>query len=126
MENLGDNLHGKGFAAMWSCMGPLKPLQLISTADIGHFASRALLEPANPDFHNSAIFRKARGAGKRGLPKAPAVVGTLVKWNTPEIKAMFRWFEEEGFKADIGECRRVWPGLKGFEEWCVETGVFGK
>ena len=58
------------------------------------------------------------------MPRTLAIVGTMVKWTTPEIKAMFKWFEEVGFGADVEECRRIEPGLMGLEEWLREESGF--
>ena len=135
MENVHKGLHGKGFAAMWACIGD-KPLQLVSTKDIGIFGARAILESSDPIFRNRAISLAGdelnyvqadkifRGIYGRSMPKAPAVVGTLVQWSTPELKSMFTWFKNAGFKADIQECQRIHPGMLTFEAWLKETDVF--
>ena len=52
------------------------------------------------------------------------MVGTVVKWATPEVGSMFRWLEEVGFKADVEECRRLVPGLLDFEGWLREVSAF--
>ncbi|MCJ1330230.1 hypothetical protein MMC10_006913 [Thelotrema lepadinum] len=132
MENCHSGLHGQGFAAMWSCMGD-KPLQVVSTKDIGIFATKAILESSSPVFKNRAIslagdeltysqaasmFKEDRG---KTMPKAPALVGTLVQWNTPELKSMFDWFKTVGFKANIEECRRIHPAMLDFRAWLKET-----
>ena len=110
-----------------------KPLQLISTKDIGIFAARAILESSSPIFHNRAIslagdeltYSQAADLFKdehhKAMPKAPAVVGTLVQWQTPELKSMFKWFKEVGFKANISECRRIHPEILDFRAWLKET-----
>ena len=132
MENCASDLHGKGFAAMWSCMEE-KPLQLVSTKDIGIFAARAILESTSPTFKNRAIslagdeltyaqaakiFKDTKG---KTMPKAPALVGTLVQWQTPELKSMFGWFKNVGFRADIEECRKINPKMLKFQSWLKET-----
>lgn len=136
MDNVTPDLHGKGFAAMWHCVGPSKPLQLISAHDIGVFAAQAIQSPLCPPYHNAAlsiagdeltqvqadgVFRKVFG---RPMPKTLAVVGTLVKWTTPEVGAMFKWLERVGFGADVGECRGLNPGMLDFEGWLRERSGF--
>ena len=136
MENCGSDLHGQGFSTMWNCMG--RPLQFISTIDVGILGARALLEANSPDFRNKAIslagdeltfaeaakiFKDLRG---KSMPKSPAIIGTLVKWTQPEIKSMFLWFENVGFKADIAECKRIHPGLLDFASWLKQTDRYGK
>ena len=136
MENCGSDLHGQGFSTMWNCMG--RALQFISTIDVGIFGARALLEADSPDFRNKAIslagdeltFAEAakmfKGIRGRSMPKSPAVIGTLVKWTQPEVKSMFLWFDNVGFKADIVECKRIHPGLLDFASWLKQTDRYGK
>ena len=110
-----------------------KPLQVISTKDIGIFAAKAILESSSPTFKNkaislagdeltyvqaAAIFKEAHG---KTMPKSPALIGTLVQWNTPELKSMFDWFKNVGFKADIEECQRIHPAMLNFRAWLKET-----
>ena len=135
MENCHTGLHGKGFAAMWSCMGD-KPLQVVSTRDIGIFAARAILESNNSIFKNKAIslagdeltYAQAdkifKSVYQKSMPKAPALVGTLVQWQTPELKSMFDWFKTVGFKADMAECRSIHPGMLNFEAWLRDADFF--
>ena len=135
MDNVTPDLHGKGFTAMWHCMGN-KPLQLISAHDIGVFAQQAIENSESPQFRNQAlsiagdeltqvqadgVFRKVFG---KPMPKTLAVVGTVVKWTTPEVGAMFKWFEQVGFKADLAECERENPGMLDFEQWLREESGF--
>lgn len=44
MDNLAPGFIGKAFAGMWAQVGE-KPLQLVSTQDIGRFSAGALLNP---------------------------------------------------------------------------------
>lgn len=89
-ENMTDDIHGKGFARMWEQMGPNKPLQLISTTDIGFFAAQALLHP--DEYHNVAItlvgdeltqpqadviFKELVGSS---MPMVPCAIGSAVKY----------------------------------------------
>ena len=59
------------------------------------------------------------------MPRTLALVGTMVKWTTPEIKAMFQWFEEEGFGADVDACRQIEPALLTLEDWLRGECAFG-
>lgn len=40
----------------------------------------------------------------------------------PERARMTRWFNEEGYKADIPALRAIYPPLKNLETWLRETG----
>ncbi|KAG8529991.1 uncharacterized protein KY384_005473 [Bacidia gigantensis] len=133
MENLSEDFQGKGFATMWNDIGE-KPLQLVATRDIGIFASKALLHPENPIWKNKAvgivgdeltqvqaseIFKKVTG---KSMPIAHCLVGNLVQWKVPEIKAMFLWFKEKGCAASVNECRSIHPEMLNLEGWLRETG----
>jgi uncharacterized protein YbjT (DUF2867 family) len=52
MENVTPDFTGKVFASMWSCLGN-KPLQLVSTKDIGIVAAKVLAHPE--EFSSRAI-----------------------------------------------------------------------
>lgn len=138
MDNVTPDLHGKGFAAMWHCMGSSRPLQLICARDIGRVAAQAITaDPEDAQFHNRAIslagdeltqvqadgvFRKVFSG--KPMPKTLAVVGTVVKWTTPEVGSMFKWFEQVGFGADVQACRKEFEGLLDFEQWLREESGF--
>ena len=134
MENLTDDLQGKGFARMWSYCGD-KPLQLVATKDIGIFAAKALLESGDPRWRNKAVgvcgdeLTQAKGSEVyakvmgRGMPIAPCVVGKLVQWKVPELKSMFTWFSEVGCAVDVAECRAINPGMLDLEGWLRKTKV---
>ena len=48
MDMLTTDIHGKGFGRLW-CGLEDKPLQIVSTRDIGHFGAMALLKPEEYD-----------------------------------------------------------------------------
>jgi hypothetical protein len=50
-----------------------------------------------------------------------AIVRLVLGW---EFYAMFRWFHEAGYKADIAALRRAYPEihLHTLEEWLREEG----
>ena len=35
---------------------------------------------------------------------------------------MFEWFEKHGYGADVGECRRLNPGMQDLRAWLVAGG----
>jgi uncharacterized protein YbjT (DUF2867 family) len=106
-----------------------KPYQTIAAADIGAFVALAFsrpkdfigmeLEIAGSELTNpqaAEIFSRVLGKPVKfqKLPM-PAVRLLLGK----EFYQMFRWFNEEGFKANIPELRRSYPEvhLHSLEEW---------
>ena len=130
-------MQGRGFAAMWHNLGD-KPLQFIATKDIGIVAAKAISEPDSSIFRNRSIslagdeltqdqackaFQRVYGSC---MPMIFPFVGGLVQWKIPEVKAMFSWFKEVGFAADVEECRRIHPGILDFETWLREESGFKK
>ena len=89
MDNVAPDVHGNGFAALRANMGD-KPLQLISTRNIGVFAAKAIEAPEDPRFKDTAlsvagdeltqrqaseVFKKAC---EREMPRTFCVVERLV------------------------------------------------
>lgn len=136
-ENLTTDIHGKGFARMWEQIGPSKPLQLISTADIGFFAAQAFLHHA--ENRNVAItlvgdqltqpeadliFQELVGSS---MPIAPCPIGSAVKFFKKDtVGDMFRWFEENGYGGDIAQCRELHPALMDYRAWMIKRSPFIK
>ena len=51
-----------------------------------------------------------------------------VSWETSkeqneDIYLMYRFFEREGYQADIAALRAEYPGLRDFEQWLAEGGL---
>ncbi|KAK7948446.1 nucleoside-diphosphate-sugar epimerase family protein [Apiospora aurea] len=142
MDNLNPgSLFGPVFASMWATMPAEKPLQLVSVRDIGLFGAKALLAGADGDdgkWSNKAIglagqevrFEEAReifrrvSAGQKEMPQAPWIIGKGVRWAIGEVGTMFRFFEEEGYGADIDALRTQEPELQDLETWLKETSKF--
>jgi uncharacterized protein YbjT (DUF2867 family) len=111
-----------------------KPYQTIATDDIGAFAALAFERPreflgvaveiAGSELTNpqaAEVFSRVLGKPVtfRRLP-LPIVRLVLGK----EFYQMFRWFNAEGFRADIGALRRQYPTvhLRTLEEWLRAEG----
>ena len=111
-----------------------KPYQTIATDDIGAFVALAFerpkdflgleLEIAGSELTNieaAEVFSRVLGKPvkfrKLPLPLVRLVLGK-------EFYAMFRWFNDEGYKADIAELHRRYPEvhLHTLEEWLREEG----
>jgi len=111
-----------------------KPYQTIATEDIGAFAALAFerpkefigleLEIAGSELTNpetAETFSRVLGKPvKFQLLPMPLVRVVLGK----EFYQMFRWFNEEGFRADIKELRRRYSEirLQTLEEWLRSEG----
>ena len=135
MENLGPNMFGRVFAAMWRGIGN-KPLQLVSTKDIGIFAAQAFGFHDTDGYKNQAIslagdelnqkdaaeiFWKAMG---RPMPEAYWFLGSLLQSMIKEVGTMFRWFKEEGYGADIQKCKSLNSGMLDLETYLKEESGF--
>src|SRR5215469_13053489 len=111
-----------------------KPYQTIATDDIGGFVALAFerpkefigleLEIAGSELTNpeaAQVFSRVLGKPVK-FQKLPMMMVRLVLGK--EFYQMFRWFNEEGFKADIAELRRRYPEvrLQTLEEWLRSEG----
>jgi uncharacterized protein YbjT (DUF2867 family) len=111
-----------------------KPYQTIATDDIGAFVALAFerpndflgqeLEIAGSELTNleaAQVFSRVLGKSvkfrKLPLPLVRLILGK-------EFYAMFRWFNEAGYQADITGLRRRYPDihLHTLEEWLREEG----
>ena len=111
-----------------------KPYQTIATEDVGAFAALAFerakefmgleLEIAGSELTNpetaetfSRVLGKPVKFQQLPMPLVRVVLGK-------ELYQMFRWFNQEGFRADIKELRRCYPELhlQTLEEWLRNEG----
>jgi len=111
-----------------------KPYQTIATDDIGAFVALAFdrpkdfigleLEIAGSELTNleaAQVFSRVMGKPvkfrKLPLPLVRLILGK-------EFYAMFRWFNKQGYEADIAGLRRRYPEvhLHTLEEWLREEG----
>jgi len=135
MDNLTPDFMGKGFASMWAGVGD-KPLQLISTRDIGLFAAKAFTNPTV--YKNKAIslagdeltFAQGKKVFKDTLgfdmPETFGFVGTGIKFMMTEMGKMFNWFKDEGYGVDIPALRKEEPKLQDLGMWLKESSGFKK
>ena len=114
---------------------PLSPdttLQSVAVDDIGAFVAKAFAAPA------AWAGRELELAGDE-LPLAgyAAAIGRdlgapvgyfqvpweALKAQSEDIYLMYRFFEREGYQADIAALRAEYPGLHTFEQWLAEGGL---
>lgn len=135
MDNLTPDFPGKMFSTAWKItLGNKKPLQLISSHDCGVFAAQAFLRPE--EYKNKAFsiatdeltYEQADLIFKKKVGNyMPTTFGTLANfglWAIKDLGMMFKWFQDDGFGADIKACREMQPGLLGFEEWIEKKSAF--
>ncbi|RFU85687.1 NmrA/HSCARG family protein [Streptomyces triticagri] len=96
---------------------PARPMQLVASEDIGHFAADAF---ADPGHHRG---RQIELAGDElTFPQIAEVYQRVTGTPTrlvplPIEERMFEWFAEGGYRADIPALRALHPGLSTFEEF---------
>lgn len=113
---------------------PDKPYQTIATDDIGAFVALAFdrpkdflgleLEIAGSELTNleaAQVFSQVMGKPVK-FRKLPLPIVRLILGK--EFHAMFRWFNEQGYKANITDLRSRYPEihLHTLEEWLREEG----
>ncbi|MEV0373388.1 NmrA/HSCARG family protein [Streptomyces sp. NPDC050636] len=107
------------------------PLQMISTADIGHFAAEVFdrperylglqLEIAGDELtplQMAETFQRVGGVSTRFQEQSDAELKAI----SGELATMFGWFREHGYRADLPVLRREHPGLTSLENWLRTTG----
>jgi len=113
---------------------PDKPYQTIATDDIGAFVALAFdrpkdflgleLEIAGSELTNleaAQVFSQVMGKPVK-FRRLPLPIVRLILGK--EFHAMFRWFNEQGYKANIADLRSRYPEihLHTLEEWLREEG----
>lgn len=135
-ENHTSDMHGKGFTRMWQQVGE-KPLQMVSTRDIDWFAGQAFLHV--DEYRNRALSLAGDELTQKNAAKifkeivgeememTPCVVGKVLKFAMSDsLGAMFAWFKEVGYGADVQSCRKAHPGMQDYRMWLEKSSRFGK
>ena len=112
-------------------MRPEKTMQSIAVEDIGAFAALAFADPEKylgrtielsgdelTEQQTAQVFSKVIG---RPVTLAAAGAGPTARTDE-EMKAMFDFFNGEGYSADIPALRRLHPGLLSFEQYLRKNG----
>ena len=113
---------------------PEKRVQLIATEDIGEWAALALTEPgrfvgkaleiAGDELTNPQIAATFARVLRRPVTfrRLPLFATRLVLGK--EFHQMFRWFNEQGYRADLDRLRLEYPEIRptSLEAWLVREG----
>ncbi len=138
MDGMTADFSGKMMATWIKILKRSKPLQFIACSDIGFFAAQSFLQSESPEYHNKAISLAGDAQNYDGLnkifkekigyniPTTYEFFARFVKWMVTELNVMFRWFDEEGYGADIPALRKMHPGLLGLGDWLVKESQFKK
>jgi len=125
MENFRD-FAAPGDGVLAIALKPDTALQMIAVDDVGAFAAMAFDRPA--EFAGKAI---ELAGDSLTMPQVAAAMSRVtgqpvrfveqpldqVRSYSPEIAAMYTWFNDHGYKADIPALRALHPGLMTFETW---------
>ncbi len=124
-------LVSNGVFPSWGLL-PEKTLQLIAVEDIGAFVTIVFNRPqeflgktiefAGDELTEAEIaetFSKVIGRPVRLQPPQKQEGQQLA----PEQIAMFRFFNDKGYDADIAGLRKIYPGLRTFEQYLRENGL---
>ncbi|KAJ5601390.1 NAD(P)-binding protein [Penicillium lagena] len=133
-ENLTPDFLGKVFATAWQMSLKGKPLQLVATSDIGFFAAEVFMHPQESKqrtfslagdeltFEQMAqVFEQKTG---KKVPTTFKLPTWLIMAAVKDLGLMFKWFHDEGYKANISELRKINPELKGFGSWLENESQF--
>jgi uncharacterized protein YbjT (DUF2867 family) len=110
---------------------PETPLQRIAVDDIGAYAVLAFENPA--EYIGQAIeLAGDEQTNEQMVEIFTRVIGRPVTLEQPEpsngkeqdeeMVRTVRWFNDEGYEADIAALRRAYPPLKSMETWLREMG----
>jgi uncharacterized protein YbjT (DUF2867 family) len=135
MDNLTPDFVGKTFTGMVAGLGA-KPLQLISTRDIGIFAARAFNNPAayknrsislaGDELNADQIRKTFKDTMGSDIPETFSFIPPVIKYMVKELGTMFDWFKEDGYNVDIQALRKEEPRLQTFSQWLKESSKFPK
>lgn len=114
-----------------SPLSPTTHLQQIAIDDIGRFAAEAFDHPSEwvgktveiaGDDRTMAEIAAALGkAMGRQVDYVQVPWADFEKGAGPEITAMFRWFESDGYHADVAGLRARHPFLTSFDTWLQQS-----
>lgn len=107
-------------------------LQMIAVTDVGAFAAIAF---ADPDRYLGQALEIA--GDEITMPQAAEafgeVLGSRVRYEeipveaalaqSPESGAMYKWFNEQGYQADIRGLRRIHPSMLPFTTWVATSWI---
>jgi uncharacterized protein YbjT (DUF2867 family) len=134
MENLTSYAVQRGDEGLVVSM-PLSPtttLQMIAFDDIGAFVAAAFADP------EAWEGKEVELAGDvLTIPDAAERIGRrigasvtyhqipveILRARNKDLALMYEFFEREGYQADLGALREIYPGLKTFDQWLGQGGA---
>jgi uncharacterized protein YbjT (DUF2867 family) len=131
MENWASPQYVPGLPAgrLTTALRPEVPMQLIAADDIGVFAASAFEQP---DAYVGAAIELAGDAltapqiaAAAGRATGRALTYEQLPYDAlpPMLARAFRWYNDEGYRADIPALRARHPGLMTFQDWLDRSGA---
>ncbi|KAF2397027.1 NAD(P)-binding protein, partial [Trichodelitschia bisporula] len=133
MDNLAPGFATRVFlSALKQTLGD-KSLQWVATRDIGTVVSKIFAAPEN--FNHKAISLAGDELNVDGIcASIKHVTGQDIApawWGfgaalmfVPEVGRMVRWFADEGYAADVNECRELHPEMMDFKAWLRKDSLW--
>lgn len=131
MDNFQPGFFGNVFLTVLRDTMQEKPLQLIATRDIGHFAAEAFHDPAKWNGRAlglagdeltfselSRVFEKVTG---NPAQTTFSLFGKALKYGVSEIGVMVDWFKSDGYNANVSEAKKIHPGVTTMESYLKES-----
>ncbi|KAF5970940.1 putative nucleoside-diphosphate-sugar epimerase family protein [Fusarium bulbicola] len=136
MENLTDNFLGKSFVTAWKLVVKNKPLQLVTVTDVGVAGAQAFLQPekyagravslAGDELTLEEFEKDFKEKTGRDLPYTYSLFVYPIMAMVKELGYMFKWFNDQGFGADLKALRKEYPELMTFGTWLETESDFAR
>ena len=107
-------------------------LQMVSVDDIGAFATLAFAHPdkwlgtatelAGDELTMPSVARRFTALDDQPVEYVEVPYEETAK-GSPEYAAMYQWFNDYGYEADLAWLREQYPKLKSFDDWLEEYWV---
>ena len=113
-------------------LSPDRTLQGLAADDIGAFVALGFADPEAWIGHEIELAGDERTllqyaeaiAARIGVPvHYEQMPWDALKGQNEDLYRMYRFFEDEGYQADIEALRRLYPGLHDFDSWLAEGSM---
>lgn len=135
-ENLTPDFFRKVFATCFKMALGGKSLQLVATSDIGFFGAETFMKPeqykgkaisiAGDELTFDGMRSIFEQKTQHSLPMTFRPVCPLFMAMMKDMGYMFKWFRDEGYKADIPSLRSTNPEMMDFATWLEKESGFKK
>jgi len=138
MDNWNPGMFARIFTTIWRLRVPTQELQLIAVPDIGRIA--AVCFTSSDDYSGQAIsiagssltFKDAqkifieKTGIQSGMPESYEFMARGLTWMIKDVDLMFEWFATTGYKADIEEVKKIYPGVLDWGNWLEKESNWKK